>query len=95
MKILILAFIFTILILPANAVCMLDEQCASSEKSSNIENGIIIDSNQIPQQKMNFMPEFDISNQPSPNINSEYNPQQNLFHQTPAPRDCVFGLCLP
>ena len=95
MRIIVILFIMFGAILPVSAVCMLDDICASQENSINIENGINQDN--IQKQSINFLPDKDInSNQyVAPKVNSEYQPSGGIFQQTTAPKNCIFGVCLP
>ena len=95
MRIIVILFIIFGAILPVNAVCMPEDTCAAQENTINTENGISQDN--IRKQSINFLPDKNNnSNQYiTPKVNSEYRPSGNVFQQTPAPKNCVFGVCLP
>ena len=62
MKILPTILIFISLILPANAVCLLEEECATPMNTLNIENEINNQNFPAQRQSINFMPNENINN---------------------------------
>ena len=95
MKNLILLFMIFTFVMPVNAVCMLDEPCAMSDNTLTVENEMNIEAEQTQEQKqkINFMPSY---NQNIPRVSPEYDSRpSSIFQQTPPPRNCMFGLCLP